>query len=172
MKVQIYTDGACDLHHEERPGGWGVHFRADSAGIKRNMYGGSKHTTNNLMELEALIVALRSIKNVHKHQFDIYIDSSYVLLSVLNRREYDERGYKRVKNVEKLKELYSALDNLGFVFNPNDYDKSDLRSITSKNIRLVKVQGHSGVRGNEIADSLAVLGRKTQTARDSGVIPL
>ena len=70
--VDIYTDGACKGN--PGPGGWGAYLSYGQH--EREIYGGEMQTTNNRMELQAVIEALRVLKNPSK--VCIYIDSQYV----------------------------------------------------------------------------------------------
>ena len=73
-KVTIYTDGACKGN--PGPGGWGVLLMSD--GVERELFGGEDLTTNNRMEMMAVIEALKALKH-NKAPVTIYTDSKYVL---------------------------------------------------------------------------------------------
>ncbi|MBT5429812.1 MAG: ribonuclease HI, partial [Rhodospirillaceae bacterium] len=70
--VEIYSDGACSGN--PGPGGWGVLLRWN--GIERELYGGERNTTNNRMEIQAVIEGLKVLKKTSVVQ--VYTDSTYV----------------------------------------------------------------------------------------------
>ena len=136
--VEIYTDGACKGN--PGPGGWGVLMR--SAGHVKEMHGGEAATTNNRMEMTAVIRALQALKRPSKVR--LHTDSKYVQqgISVWNH-DWKRRGWrtsdkKPVKNVD----LWSQLDAL----------------VALHEIEWVWVRGHAGDLGNERADQLANMG--------------
>lgn len=143
--VVIYADGAC--RGNPGPGGWGVWLR--SGAHEKDMFGGETLTTNNRMELTAVIEALASLKR--KCTVTIYTDSGYVKDGITKWiHAWKLRGWltadkKPVKNVE----LWQKLDALN----------------ASHAVEWRWVKGHSGDPGNERADMLAnkgvdaVLGR-------------
>jgi ribonuclease HI len=141
MKVQIYTDGACKGN--PGPGGWGVLLRTD-AGHEKTMYGGELGTTNNRMELMAVIQALQALKK--PCDIDLYLDSEYVRKGITEWvHGWKSRGWrtadkKPVKNVE----LWQRLDALVHG--------------GAHRIDWHWVKGHAGHEGNERADALANLG--------------
>jgi ribonuclease HI len=138
MKVQIYTDGACKGN--PGPGGWGALLRTD-AGHEKNMCGGEKETTNNRMELMAVIQALQALKR--PCEIDLYLDSEYVRKGITEWvHGWKARGWrtadkKPVKNVE----LWQQLDALVYA--------------GEHQIHWHWVKGHAGHEGNEKADALA-----------------
>jgi ribonuclease HI len=134
-EVLIYTDGACKGN--PGPGGWGAWLR--SGGHEKELFGGELSTTNNRMELTAVIEALASLKRSCK--IVLYTDSEYVRkgmtewIQVWQRRGWKTADGKPVKNVE----LWQRLDAL--------------RKLHEVDWRWVK--GHAGDPGNERADALA-----------------
>ena len=161
--VNVWTDGACTVN--TRKGGWGVVLQCPSAAsgeiITKELSGSAIDTTNNLMELQAMIEAVKVLQIREGFQFNIHTDSKYVMLSILNRLEYESKGFKKVKNVEKLKELYAVLDSKGLIYNGHYGSKVELATIVFKNnngiiVNFVKVEGHSDNVGNNRADELAV----------------
>ena len=160
--VNVWTDGACTVN--TRKGGWGVVLRCPSAVsgeiITKELSGSATDTTNNLMELQAMIEALKVLQIREGFQFYIHTDSKYVMLSLLNRKEYELKGFKKVKNVEKLQELYYILDLHELEYEEHEGTKIDLESITYNNdktvVNFIKVEGHSDNVGNNRADELAV----------------
>lgn len=131
--LELYCDGACKGN--PGPGGWGVHFHEfDYPGL----CGGSVHTTNNIMEMQAMLVTLQVIERLGCTA-RIYTDSNLVLKGLTEWLP----GWKATnfKTVKKNRELWQQLIPL--------YDK-----LASK-ISIHKVKGHSGNPGNEAADALA-----------------
>jgi ribonuclease HI len=137
-KVVIYTDGACKGN--PGPGGWGVLLRS-SDGAEKEMFGGELGTTNNRMEMMAVIEALGALKR--PCHVTLYIDSQYVLkgitewLSGWKAKGWKTASKQAVKNVD----LWQRLDALV--------------SQAGHRIDWRWVKGHAGDPGNERADSLA-----------------
>jgi ribonuclease HI len=133
--VEIFTDGAC--RGNPGPGGWGVLLRYGD--VERELYGGEADTTNNRMELQAAIEALRALKQPCK--VVLTTDSVYVRSGITQwladwkRRGWKTAGKKPVKNVD----LWQALDEEN----------------SRHEVEWHWVKGHSGHRENEIADVLA-----------------
>jgi len=161
--VNVFTDGACTVN--TRKGGWGVVLQCPSAAsgeiITKELSGSDTDTTNNIMELQAMIEALKILQIREGFEFNIHTDSKYVMLSLLNREEYEAKNFKKVKNVEKLRELYTVLDSKGLTYDAHFGSKLDLETIVLKNnndilVYFIKVEGHSGNVGNNRADELAV----------------
>ena len=147
--VEIYTDGACKGN--PGPGGWGVLLKG--AGAEKELFGGELGTTNNRMELLAVIRALEALKR--PCQVTLYLDSQYVLKGITEWLPgWKAKGWRTaskqpVKNVE----LWQALDAL---VNQGGH-KIDWRW----------VRGHNGDAGNERADALANLGVDAAQGRRS-----
>ena len=147
MKVKAYTDGACSGN--PGPGGWGVFLVAENnAGevIKEEaLYGKNKETTNQIMELTAAIQALESLKRKNV-DITIFTDSKYVVDGITKwifawiNNNWKTASKKPVANRLLWEELFVLTKN--------------------QNVEWVWVKGHSGVLGNEKADSLAVKGRE------------
>ena len=160
--VNVWTDGACTVN--TRKGGWGVVLQCPSAKdgciVSKELSGSDTDTTNNLMELQAVIEALKALQNREGFEYNIHTDSKYVMLSLLNRKEYEAKNFKKVKNVEKLQELYYMLDLHELEYEDHEGTKIDLESIMYNNDKAVtnfiKVKGHSDNVGNNRADELAV----------------
>jgi len=111
--VNIYTDGACSGNQNENNiGGWGCVL--EFAGREKELNGGEKDTTNNRMELTALISALSALKEKDLH-LKIFSDSSYLINCFKNRwyEGWKKNGWKNSKKepVEN-RELWEALLNL------------------------------------------------------------
>ena len=161
--VNVFTDGACTV--TTRKGGWGVVLQCPSAKdgriVSKELSGSDTDTTNNLMELQAVIEALKVLQIREGFEYNVHTDSKYVMLSLFNREEYEAKNFKKVKNVEKLKELYAVLDSKGLTYNGHYGSKADLATIVFKNnndilVNFIKVEGHSSNIGNNRADELAV----------------
>lgn len=133
--VQIYADGACKGN--PGPGGWGVLLRY--AGTEKELFGGESATTNNRMELQAVIQGLKSLKR--RCSVEVYTDSQYVHKGVTEwLPNWKRRGWKTAsKNPVKNEDLWRELDNL----------------LTQHDFRWHWVKGHAGHEGNERADALA-----------------
>jgi ribonuclease HI len=133
--VQIYTDGACKGN--PGPGGWGALLKAGEH--ERELFGGEAHTTNNRMELLAVIRALESLTK--RCEVIVHTDSQYVQKGITEWvNNWKRRGWltaerKPVKNVD----LWQQLDHLA----------------GSHQIEWRWVRGHNGDPGNERADGLA-----------------
>lgn len=133
--VEMFTDGAC--RGNPGPGGWGVLLRYDEH--EKNLYGGEKHTTNNRMELMAVIQGLKALsKSTH---IIITTDSKYVKDGITQWIHNWKKNNWRTSNKKPVKnsDLWQLLDE----------------EIQSHDIEWHWVKGHSGHRENEIADQLA-----------------
>ncbi len=132
--VKIYTDGAC--RGNPGPGGWGaVMLYRDRV---RELSGGDRHTTNNRMELTAVIKALAELRK--SAEIDVYSDSSYVVKGMTGWiHDWKRRGWKRASGSLENVDLWRELAEL-----------ADLHRI-----RWHWVRGHSGDPLNERADELA-----------------
>ncbi|QAA94228.1 ribonuclease HI [Pollutimonas thiosulfatoxidans] len=137
-QVEIWTDGAC----KGNPGlgGWGALLRQGKH--EKALYGGEPHTTNNRMELMAVIQALQALKRPCK--VVVHTDSQYVQkgmdewLANWKRRGWRTADKKPVKNAD----LWQQLDEL----------------VQEHELTWRWVRGHAGDPGNEKADELANLG--------------
>jgi ribonuclease HI len=133
--IEIYTDGAC--RGNPGPGGWAVLLKKGER--EREISGAETLTTNNRMELTAVIRALEALNR--RVQANLYTDSEYVRRGVLEwMPEWKSRGWltaarKPVKN----RDLWEQLDRL----------------VAAHDIDWHWVRGHSGVAGNERVDRLA-----------------
>ena len=134
-QVSVYTDGACKGN--PGPGGWGAWLSA--GGHEKELFGGEVLTTNNRMELRAVIEALASLRR--SCDVTIHTDSQYVRKGITEwihswkRRGWRTADGKAVKNAE----LWQRLDAL--------------RELHHVDWRWVR--GHAGDPGNERADALA-----------------
>ena len=135
--VTLYTDGACKGN--PGPGGWGVLMSA--GGVEKELCGGEANTTNNRMEMLAVIEGLAALKKPCKVL--IHLDSKYVLQGITEWLPgWKAKGWKTaakqpVKNVD----LWQRLDALVHT--------------AGHSIRWQWVKGHAGNPGNERADGLA-----------------
>src|SRR6185436_15680535 len=133
--VQIFTDGAC--RGNPGPGGWGVILRFKDQ--EKELWGGEAATTNNRMELTAVIRALEALKR--PSQVEVYTDSQYVMKGISEwihswkRKGWKTADKKDVKNVD----LWKQLDALR----------------TGHQVKWHWVKGHDGHPENERADRLA-----------------
>ena len=149
MKVRIFTDGACS--ENPGPGGWAVVF--NSASKCHTISGNEKLTTNNRMELRAVIEAFKRIIAKEKKlkmsdfTYEIYSDSAYVVNTINNhwieawqKNNWQTTKCEDVKNRdlwEEFSKLRKEAKQLGIL------------------IDLIKVKGHSGNTFNELVDKLA-----------------
>ena len=127
--LQIYTDGAYKSSIDQ--GGIGIVWMKDDKVFKKYSKG-FKHTTNNKMDLIAMLCAFKSIKT-SMEEVEFISDSQYVLGCLT-------KGWKKKKNVE----LWNILDK--------EYER--VKSLV-KNIKFTHVRGHQDCFGNNLADELA-----------------
>jgi len=134
-KVVMYTDGAC--RGNPGPGGWGVVLNYQ--GNRKTLRGYAAETTNNRMELTAVIEGLRALKRACR--VEVHTDSKYVMQGISEWIEnWKRNGWKTAaKKPVKNDDLWQLLD------------AETLRH----EIDWRWVPGHSGVEGNELADRLA-----------------
>ena len=139
--VQLFTDGAC--RGNPGPGGWGCILRHPASGTEKELSGGTPLTTNNQMEMQAVISGLEALKS--RSEVEVVTDSSYVAQGAESWmpgwkkngwRRREGSSWKPVKNVE----LWQQLDQL----------------LAAHKVRFVHVRGHMGHPENERCDELAV----------------
>ena len=134
-KLKIWTDGACKFN--PGPGGWGAYLVWGEKTLE--LCGGEEETTNNRMELTAVIEALSAVKR--PVPMPIYLDSQYVKNGIdswiagWKRKGWRTASGQPVKNVD----LWKKLDEL----------------VSTHDIDWQWVKGHAGEEGNEKADELA-----------------
>ncbi len=134
-KVDIFTDGACSGN--PGPGGWGAILRYQ--GKERELSGSESPTTNNRMELMAVIVALETLKE--PCHVTIHTDSKYVMDGVTQWLEgWKARGWKTADKKP--------------VMNPDLWQRLDAALVRHRS-DWIWVKGHSGHLENERADQLA-----------------
>ena len=140
--ITIYTDGSCKGN--PGPGGWGAWLRWGAH--ERELWGGEPMTTNNRMELTAVIEGLSALKRASR--VELHTDSQYVRQGITAWiHQWKQRGWttadrKPVKNVD----LWQRLDTLA----------------AQHDVQWHWVQGHAGDPGNERADALANRGADAQ----------
>ena len=135
-KITIYTDGACSGN--PGPGGWGAILMYQEN--KKEISGGKKNTTNNEMELTAVIEALKMLK--FPCQVNLYSDSAYVVNAFLQnwignwlKNNWKTSSKEPVKNQELWKQLYELTK--------------------THQVKFIKVKGHSDNEFNNRCDELA-----------------
>lgn len=133
--VALFTDGACSGN--PGPGGWGVILRW--RGTEKELCGGELQTTNNRMEMMAVIQGLNSLKR--PCEIDVFTDSQYVQKGVTEwLRGWKARGWKTAdKKPVKNEDLWRALDD----------------AMARHTLKWEWVRGHTGHVENERADALA-----------------
>lgn len=135
-EVTIYTDGACSGN--PGPGGWGAILMYKD--IKKEISGSKKDTTNNVMELTAVIEALKLLK--HPCSVSLYSDSAYVVNAFLQKWivSWQKNNWKTAdKSDVKNKELWQEL----------------LELTNIHTVEFIKVKGHSDNEFNNRCDELA-----------------
>jgi len=139
-EVDVFTDGACSGN--PGPGGWGAILR--TKGVEKELSGGEKNTTNNRMEMMAVIDALESLTRPCKVK--ITTDSQYVMKGMLEwlpgwkKRNWQTAAKKPVKNVD----LWQRME----------------KAAQQHTLEWEWVRGHQGHIENERADQLAVKARE------------
>ena len=137
----LYTDGACSGN--PGPGGWAFILRHTPTGKELERSGGEPETTNNRMELQAVVEGLSALKRPTRIR--IVSDSAYVLNGLSSwMKSWKKNGWRRkvkgkweeVKNLD----LWQALDEL----------------VSRHDVEFSKIKGHSGHPENERCDELAV----------------
>lgn len=135
-KVTIYTDGACSGN--PGPGGWGAILMCD--GVQKEISGAQKDTTNNIMEITAVLEAMKLLKT--ECEVEIFSDSAYVVNAFLQgwiqnwqKNNWKTASKEPVKNRELWEELYALTQKHKTTF--------------------IKVKGHSDNELNNRCDYLA-----------------
>lgn len=143
-QVEIFTDGACKGN--PGPGGWGAILRYKD--VEKEISGGEADTTNNRMELTAVIMALRLLKEPCK--IDLYTDSQYIAnaLTLGWAKKWKTNGWMRNKKEKAL--------------NPELWDEL-LKLCDIHEIEVNWVKGHAGHPENERCDRLAVAAAEKYT---------
>jgi ribonuclease HI len=135
-KVIIYTDGACSGN--PGPGGWGAILMFNEH--KKEISGGNKDTTNNIMEITGVIEGLKALKR--PCEVEIYSDSAYVVntfqkgwIENWQKNDWKTSNRQPVKNKELWEELYQLMQ--------------------VHKVEFIKVKGHSDNEYNNKCDELA-----------------
>lgn len=147
QRVELFTDGACSGN--PGPGGWAYLLRHGPSGAEREDSGGDPATTNNRMELSAVIEGLKALKEPSR--VEVYSDSKYVLDGLASwLDQWIRRGWKTAaKKPVKNEDLWRALD--------------DLRNVHGLSFHWVR--GHNEHPENERCDALAVAARDRAAGR-------
>ena len=139
MSIKVYTDGAC--RGNPGPGGWGVYIQLNDE--EKDLYGGNPETTNNQMEMQAALEALKYLKDKND-VIELYTDSNYL-----------RQGITEWIHKWKLNNWRTAakkpVANRDFWIEISDLNEK-------MNVQWNWVKGHAGDPGNERADQLANLG--------------
>lgn len=149
-EINIYTDGACSGN--PGPGGWGAVLL--SGGHSKEIWGGEPQTTNQRMELQAVIEALKALK-VRDWKVNVHSDSAYVV-NAFNQKWLDKWQGNGWMNSKK-----EPVAN-------QDLWKNLLELTRNNQVQIIKVKGHSGHVYNERCDELA---RQAIKEMQAGVQP-
>ena len=135
LKIEIFTDGACSGNPGK--GGYGIVMKVPEKNYEKRFSKGFRLTTNNRMELLAVIVALEKLKST-ENDIHIYTDSKYVADAINQKWIFGwiKKGFKNVKNPDLWKRLVPLLK--------------------AHKITFHWIKGHAGHPENEICDQLAV----------------
>ena len=139
MSIKVYTDGACKGN--PGPGGWGVYIQLNDE--EKDLYGGNPETTNNQMEMQAALEALKYLKDKDE-VIELYTDSNYLRQGITEwihkwkLNNWRTAAKKPVAN----RDLWIEISDLN--------EKMD--------VQWNWVKGHAGDPGNERADQLANIG--------------
>lgn len=136
-RLDLYTDGACSGN--PGAGGWGAILVYQ--GVEKEMSGGEPHTTNNRMELMAVIEGLKAVNRALP--ITVHTDSNYLVQAYTDGwiKNWKRNGWlNAAKKPVSNRDLWEELDNL----------------VNRQPLKWVKVKGHSGHHYNERVDALAV----------------
>ena len=139
MSIKVYTDGACKGN--PGPGGWGVYIQSNED--EKELYGGNPETTNNQMEMQAALEALKHLKDKDE-VIELYTDSNYL------RQGITEWIHKWKKNNWRTA-AKKPVANRDLWIEISDLDEK-------MTVHWNWVKGHAGDPGNERADQLANIG--------------
>ncbi len=145
--VRIFTDGAC--RGNPGPGGWACILRHPASGKETELSGGEPETTNNRMELQAVIGGLSHLKR--RTRVEVITDSTYVAQGCDSwMAGWKRNGWKR-KEGSKLKPVLNV-----------EYWKKLDELLSQHEVKFTVVKGHSGHPENERCDELAVAAAEAQ----------
>lgn len=144
MRVRIYTDGACSGN--PGPGGWAIVWNTDLT--SKPYSGGETNTTNNRMELTAMLRCLEKIAKADKRNtYEVYSDSAYVVNAINNRwlQQWQARGWKtktgdEIKNRDLWEQVVESLNAIAH---------------NGQSVKVIKIKGHAGNTFNELVDKIA-----------------
>ena len=140
MNKIFYTDGACSGN--PGPGGYAV-VSLEENELVYSYVEDFQHTTNNRMELMAILHVMKLAAEDKENDYLVYSDSAYAINCLINwcpmwaKNNWTRKGNKPILNLELIQEMYSI------------YLKIKDR------ITIIKIGGHKGVLGNELADALS-----------------
>lgn len=139
MQINLYTDGAA--RGNPGPGGYGIVLEWPEKNYRKEFADGFKHTTNNRMELLAVIEGLKKLKS-SEMQVTVYTDSRYVADAVEKKWVFgwERKKFKNRKNAD----LWKAL----------------LEQLGKHTVKFVWIKGHNNHAQNERCDALAVAASK------------
>ena len=145
MQINLYTDGAA--RGNPGPGGYGIVLEWPEKNYRKEFAEGFKHTTNNRMELRAVIEGLKKLKTTDL-QVTVYTDSRYVADAVEKKWVFgwERKQFKDRKNADLWKEL--------------------LEQIRMHSVKFVWIKGHNNHAQNERCDALAVAASKQQQLKE------
>ncbi len=142
MSIKVYTDGACKGN--PGPGGWGVYIQSNED--EKELYGGNPETTNNQMEMQAALEALKHLKD-EDEVIELYTDSNYLRQGITEwihnwkKNNWKTAAKKPVAN----RDLWIEISDLN----------------EKMTVQWNWVKGHAGDPGNERADELANIGAES-----------
>ena len=145
MQINLYTDGAA--RGNPGPGGYGIVLEYPEKNYRKEFAEGFKHTTNNRMELRAVIEGLKKLTTTDL-QVTVYTDSRYVADAVEKKWVFgwERKQFKDRKNADLWKEL--------------------LEQIRTHSVKFVWIKGHNNHPQNERCDALAVAASKQQQLKE------
>jgi len=140
-KILIYTDGSS--LGNPGPGGYGIVMKTPDGKLEKHFSQGFKRTTNNRMELKAVIEALKKIKDKNA-AIEIFSDSKYVVDSINKKwlNKWKNQNFAKTKNPDLWKDFLNVSKDL--------------------DLSIHWVKGHNNHKENEICDKLAVKAAKSE----------